>query len=171
MDICRLILDDHAELRRLFAMIDDIDRSDTVALAAIWHRLGTMLDTHAEAEERFFYPSVVQHGTGAGDAKDLDDEVGDAIEDHNDIRDAVKAVDGETVGSDKWFDAVAKANEANSDHLAEEERQALTDMRRHLSLDERHRLGVLFATFDVANIDGVEPVDKDAKRYMKEHQS
>ncbi len=49
MDITQLILDDHAEQRKLFALIDEIDGSDTPALSAIWGRLRALLDAHAEA--------------------------------------------------------------------------------------------------------------------------
>lgn len=169
MDICQLILEDHAELRRLFAQIDEIAPTETDALAAVWGRLKHLLDAHAENEERHFYPRVVQEGEGAGDADDMEDEVEDAIEDHNKIRDAVQAVDAETVGSKAWFAAVAKANEENGDHLAEEERQALTDARAHLSLEERHALGVQFAAFSAAHLEGVTPVNKDPAKYIEEH--
>jgi hypothetical protein len=33
------------------------------------------------------------------------------------------------VGTDPWFEAVAGANEANGDDLAEKEREGLTDFR------------------------------------------
>jgi hypothetical protein len=62
---------------------------------------------------------------------DPEAETADAIADHNDIRDAVAAVAGHEVGGDDWDDAVAKVNEANSDHMAEEEHEGLTDFRRH----------------------------------------
>ena len=39
MDITELILDDHREQRRLFAILEQIDRSDTGVLSAIWDRL------------------------------------------------------------------------------------------------------------------------------------
>ena len=169
MDICQLVLEDHAELRRLFAQIDEIGAEDTEALGAVWTRLKHMLDAHAENEERHLYPRVVQEGEGAGDADDMEDEVEDAIEDHNKIRDAVKAVDAETVGSEAWFEAVAKANEENGDHLAEEERQALTDARAHLSIEERHALGVKFAAFSAAHLEGVKPVNKDPAEYIAQH--
>lgn len=167
MDICQLILDDHAEQRKLFALIDECKPDDVAALDAIWGRLHALLDTHAEAEERYFYPSVVRRGTGAGDAKDIRDEVEDAIDDHNDIRDTAKAVGAHSVGTPDWFAAVDQANEANSKHMAEEERQALTDLRRHMSVEERHRLGVGFFAFDAKNVGGVEAVDKDAADYIK----
>lgn len=169
MDITQLILDEHHQQRRLFALIDEIDGSDTPALAALWGRLRALLDAHAEAEERFFYPRLMQIGAGANDAKDAADETEDAIEDHNEIRDTAAAVEKEAIGSKAWFDAVGKCNQANGDHMAEEERQGLTDFRRHASQEERHALGIRFAAFEAAHITGVEPVDKDPKQWVKEH--
>ena len=170
MDICQLILDDHAEQRKLFGIIEEIDRDDTASLDAVWGRLRKLLDTHAEAEERFFYPLVVQRGEGAGDADSMKDEVEDAIEDHNEIRDTAVAVGKEQTGTDAWFKAVEKANEANSKHMAEEERQGMTDYRRHTSADERHKAGIKFAAFDARYIDGVDPVDKDPDDYIAAQQ-
>lgn len=170
MDITQIILDEHDQQRRLFSMIDEIDGSDTPALAALWGRLRGLLDAHAEAEERFFYPRLMQIGEGANDADSAAEETQDAIKDHNEIRDTAAAVEKETIGSPEWFEAVGKANEANGDHMAEEERQGLTDFRRHASLAERHALGIRFAAFEAAHLTGVEPVDKDPKRWVKDHQ-
>ena len=168
-DITQLILDEHDQQRRLFALIDEIDPADTAALAALWRRLRALLDAHAEAEERIFYPRLMQLGEGANDAPSAADETEDAIEDHNEIRDTAAAVDREAIGSKAWFDAVGKCNEANGDHMAEEERQGLTDFRRHAGLDERHALGLKFAVFEADHLMGVEPVDKDPKTWLKEH--
>lgn len=63
MDITQLILDDHAEQRRLFSIIEQIDPKDTEALSAVWGRLSAFLDVHAEAEERFFYPDLMKRAT------------------------------------------------------------------------------------------------------------
>ena len=49
MDITEIILADHEEQRRMFARIDDIDRTDTQTLRALWNRLSAMLEVHAEA--------------------------------------------------------------------------------------------------------------------------
>ena len=155
MDITQLILDEHAQQRALFAQIDSIDAKDTEALSALWTRLKNLLDAHAEAEERFFYPRLMKIGTGGNDADSAAEETEDAIEDHNDIRDT-----GEAVG---------ECNKANSDHLAEEERQGLTDFRKHATLEERHELGVRFAAFEANHLNGVKVVDKDPEAYVKEH--
>lgn len=170
MDITQLILDDHHEQRRLFAILEQIDRADVTALAAIWARLSAFLEVHAEAEERHFYPSLLRVGSGAGGKPSADDETEDAIKDHNEIRDAVAAVAGHAVGSEGWHAAVFKANKANSDHMGEEEREGLTDFRVHAPLQLRHDLAVRFAVFDASHITGVESVDKDPQNYIAEHQ-
>ena len=166
MDITQLILAEHAQQRALFAQIDDIDPSETEALGAIWTRLKGLLDSHAEAEERFFYPRLLRIGTGGNDSPSADEETEDAIKDHNEIRDTGEAVDKEQVGSPAWLEAVGKCNKANSDHMAEEERQGLTDFRKHASLQERHDLGVKFATFEALHVGGVTPHDKDPDGYV-----
>lgn len=166
MDITQLILAEHAQQRALFAQIDDIDPSETEALASIWNRLKHLLDSHAEAEERFFYPRLLQIGSGGNDADSAAEETEDAIEDHNDIRDTGEAVDTHPVGSPEWFAAVGACNKANSDHMAEEERQGLTDFRKHATLQERHDLGVKFAAFEALHVDGVTPHDKDPDAYV-----
>ena len=51
MDITQLILDDHHEQRRQFAMLEQIDPADTGTLSALWSRLAAFLELHAAAEE------------------------------------------------------------------------------------------------------------------------
>lgn len=169
MDITQLILDEHHQQRQLFALIEQVDRNDTDSLTALWKRLQALLDAHAEAEERIFYPRLMKIGKGANDADSAADETEDAIEDHNDIRDTGEDVDKHKVGSDAWFEAIGKCNKANGDHMAEEERQGLTDFRRRASLQERHDLGVEFAAFEAKHLTGVKPVDKDPQKYVEEH--
>lgn len=170
MDITQLILDDHAEQRRLFAIIEEIGADNRQALKLVWQRLRALLDTHAEAEERYFYPDVLKVGTGANDGVSADAETKDAIKDHNDIRDTAAAVDTHEVGSSDWFAALGKCNKANSKHMGEEERQGMTDIRAHASLERRHELAVAFAAFESAHLLGVEPVDKDPSEYVKRNE-
>jgi Hemerythrin HHE cation binding domain len=168
MDITQLIADDHTEQRRLFALIDQMSPADRDALKAVWSRLRALLDTHALAEERFFYPELLKVGLGA-DNESPAEETRDAIKDHNEIRDTAAAVDKQELGSSQWFAAVAAANKANSDHMAEEERQGLTDFRRHADLGLRHRLGVEFIRFESEHLTGVKPVDPDVDAYVLEN--
>jgi Hemerythrin HHE cation binding domain len=167
VDITQLILDDHHEQRQLFATLEQIDRADTGALSAVWARLAAFLELHAAAEEAIFYPALLQVGLAAHRAAGVEGETLDAIHDHNDIRDAVAEVAQHAAGSDGWYAAVAAANLANSDHMAEEEREGLTDFRRLAGLQQRHDLAVAFAAFEARNFAGVRPVDTDPATYVR----
>jgi len=168
VDITELILDDHHEQRRLFAILEQVDRSDTEALSAVWGRLATFLEVHAAAEEAIFYPELLRVGIAARRRAGVEDETLDAIHDHNEIRDAVTEVARHAVGSDEWYAAVAGANLANGDHMAEEEREGLTDFRRLAGLQQRHDLGVTFAAYEARHVTGVQPVDKDPAAYVSQ---
>lgn len=169
MDICHLILDDHHEQRRRFAILDDIDRTDTEALRTVWERLATFLEVHAGAEEKHFYPALLKVGEGAGSKDSPEAETRDAVDDHNDIRDAVAKVGLHEVGSDDWYSAVADARKANSSHMGEEERESLADFRRHASLEHRHSLGAAFSLFEAQHYAGVKVRNLDADSYIAKH--
>jgi hypothetical protein len=168
VDITELILDDHHEQRRLFAILEQVGRADVDVLSALWGRLASFLELHAAAEEEVFYPALLQVGLAAHRASGVEGETLDAIKDHNEIRDAVAEVAGHPVGSGGWYAAVAAANLANSDHMAEEEREGLTDFRRLAGLQRRHDLAVAFAAFQARNFTGVPAVDKDPAEYVHE---
>jgi hypothetical protein len=169
MDIAQLILDDHHEQRRLFALLDQVDAADVTALRTIWAQLADFLELHAEAEEQHFYPALLRRGQGQGVQPDAKAETLDAIKDHNEIRDAIANVGAHAPGSSDWRRALEAARKANSDHMAEEERQGLADFRQHAPLQIRHDLGVLFATFEARHRMGVQAQDKDPKAYVRQH--
>ncbi|MBI1376498.1 MAG: cation-binding protein [Frankiales bacterium] len=167
MDITELILHDHSEQRRLFSYLDDVDRDDTATLEALWTRLRILLEVHAAAEEELFYPHLLRIGTGAGGEPSVEAEVTDVIKDHNEIRDACAEVERHEVGSEGWWDAVAEAREANSDHMAEEEREDLPDFRLHADLAVRHEIAVAFARFEAEHAEGVRAKDRDPQEYVE----
>jgi hypothetical protein len=169
LDITQLILDDHHEQRRLFSILEQIGSADTASLASVWDRLAIFLELHAKAEEEFFYPELLKAGAGAGGKPTPEAETEDAIKDHNEIRDAVAAVGRHAPGTDAWLAAIARANEANSDHMGEEERQGLTDFRRNVDLETRHRLGILFVAFESRHRGGIVAEDIGPEAYVREH--
>jgi hypothetical protein len=167
MDITEVILYQHDEQRRMFAIIDEVPATDVETLAAVWRRLEILLETHAEAEERFFYPELLRIGTGAADAESVTDEVKDAVKDHNEIREGIRAVAAHAPGSQEWYDAVMSCEIANSDHMAEEERQDLVDFRRHASLEVRHDVAIRFVRFEALKAaTGIPLEDKDPAGYV-----
>jgi hypothetical protein len=169
MDITQLILDDHHEQRKMFALLDEVDRDDSRSLGAIWNRLRILLEVHAEAEEQILYPRLLQVGNGATDAADAEEETEDAITDHNDIRTGIAEAERHDPGSPGWWQGVATTREANSKHMAEEERQALADLRQHTTATVRHELGVAFAAFEAGHADGIQSESKDPDEYLEQH--
>ena len=161
MDITDVILRQHDEQRRLFATLEEWPRDDLEGLAAVWKRLEILLEVHAEAEERYLYPELLRLGTGGADADSAEEEVQDAVKDHNEIRDAVRRVGESETGSDEWWTAVVDANVHNSDHMGEEERQDLADFRQRASLQLRHEIAVRFVRFEAL---------RWAEGYVEDHQ-
>jgi hypothetical protein len=169
MDITDVILTQHSEQRQAFAYLDEVPRDDTRTLAALWQRLAVLLEVHAEAEEKFFYPRLLEVGTGGGDADSVEEETEDAIKDHNEIRDAIRSVGEHPTGTEGWWQAVTQARIANSDHMAEEERQDLADFRRHADLQTRHDIAVRFIGYENEHAYGIPPVDEDPDDYISAH--
>lgn len=170
MDITEEILRQHDEQRRAFAALEEWPRDDAEGLAAVWHRLTILLENHAEAEELYFYPEVLALGTGAADAPDAQEETEDAIDDHNSIRDAIRRAGRAKTGTDEWWKAVIDCNVANSEHMAEEERQDLADFRQQAGLQLRHDIAVKFLRYEaLKGATGIKPVDKDPEEYVHEN--
>jgi hypothetical protein len=153
VDITELILSDHHEQRRRFAMLDEIDRSSTATLGVIWTRLAAMLEVHAKAEELFFYPELLKLGRRLRDQ----------------IRDGILEASRHDVGSEGWWRGVTAARKANDEHMGEEEHEGLADFRRHVDLDLRHRIAVTFAAYEAEHAEGVPIEDIDPEDHIREH--
>ena len=168
MDITELILEQHHQQRRMFALLDELPRDDVDALRAVWGRLEVLLEVHAEAEEKYFYPRLLELGKGNPEG-DTHEEVQDAVKDHNEIRDAVRATRDHEAGTEGWWTAVWDARKANDQHMAEEEREDLLDFRHHADLQTRHEIAVRFLTYESQHYAGIPIRDKDPEEYIAEH--
>ena len=74
------------------------------------------------------------------------------------------------MGSEAWWTAVREADEANSDHMAEEEREDLVDFRRHADLQTRHEIAVQFIVYENQHAArGITPEDEDPDTYVAEN--
>lgn len=163
-DVVRLILNDHETFRRRFAELDGL-RDDPHAAGLVWAGLAALLEMHASAEEKHFYPVLLTC------VEDSEDETRDAVRDHDEIRDAIRAAASADVGSDEWWSGVGAAREANDEHLAEEERDDLPDFLRGVDWAAREELGARFQAFKDTHADGrgLSGEDKDVDRYIAEH--
>lgn len=165
-----LILEDHDWFREQFARLDELQAQTPVnqrALIRVWRPLADKLDVHAYIEEKIFYPQLLTRG---GD--DAEGETLDAIGDHNDIRDGVRAANAAGVASDEWWAAVGRTRVANDDHMAEEEREGLADFRRNAPIGLRESLGRQYREFmaEHPTTRGLPIVDRDPQKYVAENE-
>jgi hypothetical protein len=167
-DITVLIRADHDWFREQFARLDDLQAQTPVnrsALVRVWRPLGDKLDVHAYIEEKIFYPQLLKRGTD-----DPEGETLDAIGDHNDIRDGVRDANAARVGTEEWCAAVSRTRSANDDHMAEEEREGLSDFRRHAPIGLREALGRQYSEFmaEHPTTEGLPIVDRDPEGYVED---
>ena len=129
----------------------------------MWRPLADKLDVHAYIEEKIFYPQLLERGTD-----DPEGETLDAIGDHNDIRDGVREANAAAVGTDEWWAAVGRTKVANDDHMDEEEREGLSDFRRHAPIGLREGLGEQCSVFmaEHPTIRGLKIADRDPQAYV-----
>jgi iron-sulfur cluster repair protein YtfE (RIC family) len=168
-DITELIVLEHERFRRRFLGLWDLRHADDdvavqVALSA-WRSLADLLEVHATAEEEIFYPELLTRGGDEATA-----ETDDAVHDHNDIRDAIRAAQQAPAGTDDWWDAILACRTANDEHLAEEERDVLPDFREHSDEQLRRQLGARWAAFHEAHrgARGISGDDVDVDAYIAE---
>ena len=170
-DITMLILADHEWFREQFAKLDYLQAETPVnraALERVWRPLADKLDVHAYIEEKIFYPQLLKRGTN-----DPEGETLDAIGDHNDIRDGVRDANAAQVGSEQWWTAVGRTRLANDDHMGEEERQGLSDFRRHAPVGLREALGRQYSEFMTQHptTKGLTITDRDPQSYVEDREN
>ena len=168
MDIVDCIYADHARQRMMFSALDEA-KDDPDALGKIFTKLKNYLEAHAEAEERFFYPTLLKKGKGALDSDSAEETTEDAIDDHNKIAIAAEEAMRHKPGSEMWWHWVDQCNCNNSSHMSEEERQGLTDFRRTVPLKTRFDLAIQYLAFQSAHEDDYERKVKDPETYIEKN--
>ena len=142
-DITDLVLIEHQEFRTRFASLWAMrGEQAVVARAVAWRVLADLLEVHASAEEEILYPVLLKRGGDQAPAQTTD-----AIGDHNEIRQAIRAATRVASGTDFWWAAVQACRKANDEHLAEEERDVIPDLRRNTDESLRLDLGVRWRDF------------------------
>ncbi len=161
-DIVTLILAEHDTFRRSFTALEEL--TDTGELHTAWQEIADQLEVHASAEEVVFYPQLLKQVPGEeGDTKH-------AVHDHNEIRDACRAVDGPSVGTDQWWEAVRNARAVTAEHLEEEEHEVLPPFKETVSAELRDELGMTWLEYHDKHegARGLSGDDKDPDAYVAE---
>jgi hypothetical protein len=160
-DVIRM---DHVWFRSQFAALNEA-RGDNAALTSIWAVLSARLEVHAAAEESLFYPRLLK------DDADSVDDTKDAIKDHNEIRDGITDAEKYAVGEDAWWKAVKATDDANTEHMDEEEKGPLIEFDNAATSEEQAQLAASFAAFETehAGARGITIEDRDPEEYVEEN--
>ena len=148
-DVVELILEDHRRFEHLLRQLRD-STSDREAVRAAFSALHV---AHAEAEEKFVYPTLRRK-----DAID-EHEAEHGEEEHAEGKEKLlKVLEISDTGTDEFDDAVEELATAINHHLTEEELTILNPAREEVSGDVRAELGEKFA--DARN----RQIDEDCGR-------
>ena len=163
-DIVDLIRDDHEEQRLAFSHLESATQASEQQSG--WEHLRGLLEVHAAAEEAVFYPEVARLSESSAEQTE------DAVEEHNQLRDAIGEVAEHQPGTDLYLLAIRQAKAVNDHHLAEEEANVLPEVSR-LDAGKRQQLGGAFQDFKDRHPGGkgVSGERKDAKAYIAEVRS
>jgi hypothetical protein len=143
-DVVELILEDHRRFEQLLRQLRD-STSDREAVRAAFSALHV---AHAEAEEKFVYPTLRRK-----DAID-EHEAEHGEEEHAEGHEALlKVLELEQCEGDEFDEAVEALATAVNHHLTEEELTILNPARDDVRADVRARLGEEFAAARNSAID------------------
>jgi hemerythrin superfamily protein len=143
-DVVDLILDDH---RRFEALLRDL-RDSTSDREAVRRAFAALHVAHAEAEEKFVYPTLrKKNAVGEHEAEHGEEE-------HAEGNEALLAVlELEGTDTQAFEDAVEELARVVNHHLTEEELTILNPAREEVGRDVREALGEQFVTERNAQID------------------
>ncbi len=139
-DIIDLVLADHRRIRRLCSALQDAVRwsggpGSGWMPAHAWERLAALLEEHTRAEEEICYlPMFRCLPCGSGSRRE-------AIDDHDDIREAISEACLQRAGSFPWWRAVRAAVATSAGHLDREESEVLPESLLRLTPARRRELG------------------------------
>lgn len=136
-DVLELILDDH----RLFEDFLRLARRNDVDREAARKALCELLVAHAESEEEKVYPTL-RRKRAIGEHEEEHGE-----EEHAEITEAlVGFLEAKGTGTDKYDKALEELATVVNHHSNEEEQTILNPAREEVSVDEREKLGAVWAT-------------------------
>lgn len=130
------MLQDHHTVGELFDKLQAATAADEQA--QLFAQVKEDLERHASAEEKVLCPRVRQ------DAPEGPEEVKDANEEHDQIRQSLGEVEEHKAGSELFTLAVAQLIATTKHHVGVEEAELLPDFRNKSDAPEREVLGRRF---------------------------
>lgn len=116
MNVLEVLKDDHATVERLFSNILATSSSDKKRREELFHALKEAIIKHSHAEEKVFYPLLV-------DKKPAHDMIEHGVGEHHMVESLLNKMDGIPADSDEWIDTLENIHSKIKDHVEEEEHE------------------------------------------------
>lgn len=137
-DIIKLILADHKPLKNFIKILKDSDKDLNVRRKAL-EEFAPLLINHAQSEERALYSFMERD-------KELREESFEGEVEHELAELMLESINGEK-NQDMWSAKVKVLAELVEHHIKEEESEALPDVRKATSLEQRLEMGAKYLEF------------------------
>jgi len=114
MDVYQLLKQDHQKARQLFKKLSDTTERAEKTRENLFTQLKQELELHTQVEEKHFYPALSDAAATKGLVKE-------ALEEHNEVKQALKALAKADVTAENWIKDVAELQKNVEHHVEEEE--------------------------------------------------
>lgn len=135
MDIYTLLHKDHEAVKALFQKLEDTTEKAVKGREKLFETLKEELTVHAEAEEQFFYPKLL-------DTKDSRPIALEAQEEHNVVKALLAQLALEPKGSEEWTAKLAVLQENVEHHAMEEETELFPKAKKILSGEQARSIAI-----------------------------
>jgi len=115
MNIFEALRTDHDTQRKLLEQLVDTS-GDTEKRDTVFKKLKTELETHADAEERYFYKPLIDDDKTQGKARH-------GIAEHHEIDELIEELENTEYSSSAWLKVAKNLQEKVEHHLDEEEHE------------------------------------------------
>ena len=127
MNVIDVLKQDHRKVEQLFAKFLQLQDSEEER-ELVLHEIETELSTHAEAEEKVFYPSL---------KAEIPDEVDEALQEHTEVKEMLVELQDMEFNDEDFDWKFTAMIEAVQHHVEEEERDGgIMDIARQKINDE-----------------------------------
>jgi len=124
MDVYQLLKQDHQKAKQLFEKLGDTSDGAEKTRERLFAQLKEELDLHAQVEEKHFYPALRNN-------KETKDLVEEALEEHKEMKTALKELDAAEKTDESWAEKLAELK-ADVEHHVEEEETELFPLAQKL---------------------------------------
>lgn len=132
-DVVDVLEHDHREVEELFAKIEVT--TDAEELRELTDQVITELVRHSVAEEQYLYPAARER------IPDGEALVEREIDDHNEVEEALKALEGMDAGDSEFMATFRRMSNEVRAHVKEEEEELFPKLRQHATAEELRELG------------------------------